>query len=463
MFRKGCHASFFVGGIVRARRLAQTYGVEPDVAKKLYEKVTPSLVAVQYTYDGEFGRREFVGSGLVVSAEGLIMTPLALFPLQFPDDQMKDFKIIVPGQEENEIEATFVGRDERSDVAFLKAKEAGKWTPVKFEESPVGVGDAIRSVGLLPKEAGYKSYFAEAFVSAVLRGPVPHVMVSSGGLAAVGSPVFNAEGKAIGLVENQAGQTLLLTDREQALHAITSPPRFFTPARDFLASLKNPPVAGKPLEVPWLGALLTGLKRDVAEVYGLKGQSVALVGEVIPNSPAAKAGLKTGDKIVKMDGEALERGDEPDETWMILMRKIRRQAVGSTVTFTVLRQKDAPSVDVPVALELQPRQAHQVKRYLADDLGFSVREVVFTDTYTKKLPADTQGVVVAYIRPGASAASAKLAAGDLITKLNGTAVKDLEQFKKLYQDSRKENGKESVVFGVTRESGTDVIRIEPPQ
>src|SRR5688500_4925082 len=68
-----------------------------DTARKLYDKVSPSLVAVQYTLDSEFGRRELIGQGVVIKEEGIIMTSLALFPTQFPDEQMKDFKVILPG------------------------------------------------------------------------------------------------------------------------------------------------------------------------------------------------------------------------------------------------------------------------------------------------------------------------------------------------------------------------------
>src|SRR5438128_1473648 len=92
--------------------------ISPDAAQKLVKDVSPALVAVQYTYDGELGRRELVGAGLVVSDDGLVMTSMALMPQVLPDVQMKDFKLIVPGDDLTEIDAEFVGRDERSNVAF---------------------------------------------------------------------------------------------------------------------------------------------------------------------------------------------------------------------------------------------------------------------------------------------------------------------------------------------------------
>src|SRR4051812_40799703 len=133
-----------------------SWALPPEEVQKLYDEITPSLLAVQYTVDGEFGRRELIGQGIVIGEEGTVIASLALFPTQIPDEQMKDFKIIIPGDEEKEIDAVFLGRDERSDLAFIKTKEPQKWKALKFEERVLKVGDEIISVGLLPKEAGYK-------------------------------------------------------------------------------------------------------------------------------------------------------------------------------------------------------------------------------------------------------------------------------------------------------------------
>src|SRR5688500_13119920 len=71
-------------------------------AEKLYETVTPSFVAVQFQFAGETMNRELIGPGIVVSEDGLILCPISMFNLQFfPDEQMKDFKIIIPSQDKD--------------------------------------------------------------------------------------------------------------------------------------------------------------------------------------------------------------------------------------------------------------------------------------------------------------------------------------------------------------------------
>ena len=98
----------------------------PQDLKKLYERVTPSLVAVQFVWESELGRRELVGGGIVVGEDGLVMTSMQMFDLRMPDAQMKEFKIIVPSQtaEHEEIDAVFQGRDERTQTAFVRPKSA---------------------------------------------------------------------------------------------------------------------------------------------------------------------------------------------------------------------------------------------------------------------------------------------------------------------------------------------------
>jgi S1-C subfamily serine protease len=85
------------------------------------------------------------------------------------------------------------------------------------------------------------------------------------------------------------------------------------------------------------------------------------------------------------------------------------------------------------------------------------------DRYQRRLKDDAKGVVVALIKPQGSAASAKLQNGDMITEINNQPVTGVDEFKKLYEQIRKDKPKDAVVLVVQRESNTQVIRIEPPQ
>ncbi len=442
------------------------------------EKVKPSLVVVQFTYEGELGKRDFTGLGTVVREDGLVVTPLAFTPRQVPDEQLKDFKFIIPGDDETEIDAVFLGRDERYELAFFKPKTDQKLTPVQFLAGDVGVGETVVSVGLLPKVAGYQPFQSIARVSAKLRGPMPQVLVEGAGLTLVGSPVFNERGEAIGYVNDQPERVVVLNgrpfqagsrgavlnDSANPFADVDVPPRLFTPARDFLASLASPPTLEKPIKIPFVGVTsLTGLSKDVAEFYGLKGKIAIQVGDVIPGFSADKAGLKKGYVIVSLNGQPLERGDLPDEAPMIFTRRLAQMNVGDKVTLGVITEANQEAKPIEVTLGERPPQANKAKRYYAEDLGFTTRDPVFDDTYARKLAADAKGVVVTFIRPQSSAQAAELQPNDFVQQVNQTPVTDVKQFEEAYTKFRKDKPKEAVVLEVLRGGNTQIIRIEPPR
>lgn len=441
--------------------------VPPKVAQDLYERVSPSLVVVQYVFQNPLGRVEIGGAGVIVSEDGLVMASMSLFPMQFPDDEMKDFKILVPREdgEPTEYEAVFQGRDERTNLAFLKTKEPQHWKPIEFEDETVKIAEPILSIGMLPKGANYKPYYVEGAVSSLLRGEVPQVLVTGGGLAAMGAPVFSADGKAIGLVAPSGASPLLNDTRPGAeLQMVSTPPRYYIPARDFLIGIHDPPTPEKPIKLPWIGvSQMNGVTKDLAEVLDLGNQPAIQIGDVIPDAPAEKAGIKPGDIIVKVDGKPLQRGDQPVELPLILSHTLRRMKPGDKVTLSIMREKDQPLKDIELTLGQQPPGANLAKRFFADDLGFEARALVFNDIYGQKLPPDQKGVIVSLLRPQGAAQSGGLHRDDVITKLANEPVTDIDQFKKAYQSLRKEKPREAIVMEVRRGDRENTVRIEPPQ
>jgi serine protease Do len=187
------------------------------------------------------------------------------------------------------------------------------------------------------------------------------------------------------------------------------PADLLRPDTDFIEGIKKPPTAGEQVKYPWLGIpqqAMTGLNKDVAEELGLKDQPAIELGDIIKGTPAEKAGLKSGDVVVKVNGEALERGDAPEELPMIMVRKLRRFNVGDEITLSLQRTKGEPLTEVKVKLEERPKMPNLAERFWAEDLGFAVRELVFMDKYQRRLKDDAKGVVVALIKPQGSAASA---------------------------------------------------------
>jgi serine protease Do len=444
----------------------------PAFAQQLYDRVTPSLVAVQFSWTYEFGKLDLVGPGVVVSDDGMVLVPGDIINAAFPDAQLTDFKIIVPGNDtdDEEIDAVLQGRDPRNNVSLVKAKAGSGhvWKAIKFEDQPLTIGEPLYSVGILAKAAGYRAFLTESTVSAHVRSEVPNILVS-GELSAVGAPVFTVDGHAIGMVNTSTYDPYLHRSggREEinAMAPILSPPRLFSQTSQFIQTLNDPPTPDKPIKLAWIGLpQLTGISKDVAQVFGLVNRPAIEIGDVVPDAPGAKAGLKVGMKIVKVNGQPLTRGDEPDELPLILHRQLLRMKVGDKVTFSVLTKKGAPLQDMTITLGERPAEQTSVKRFYADDLGFGVREVTFEDTYLRKKPANFPGVVVTVLKPAGAAQSAKLTRDDMITGLNNTPVTNLEQFTHDYQALRDDKPKEAIVLVVMKPDGTtETVRIEPPQ
>jgi S1-C subfamily serine protease len=278
--------------------------------------------------------------------------------------------------------------------------------------------------------------------------------------------VLNAKAEAIGYVHARSLGEALLDNPENPddLPMLTTSPRLFIPASDFLSAIQNPPSPDKPIVIPWLGCEMKGLEKEDAEYFGLENVPAVQIGDVVPDSPAAKAGLSKLDVITQIDGRPIERGDLPVELPEIVTRKIQRMEVGDKVTFSVIRSKGDVPKNIVVTLEARPMQPHQAKRFYAKDLGFVVREVTFVDTYRRKMGAGTGGVVVALLRPQAAAQAARLGANDLIIQMNGNPVTNLEDFKKAYLDFRKNHPNDPLVLEVMQVDGKQrTINIEPPQ
>jgi serine protease Do len=441
---------------------------EAATIRHMCELVKPSLVAVKYTWTSELGSQELSAAGVIISDDGLVVIPIGIVtPALVPDDQMHRFKIVIPSEsgDETEIDATLQGRDERSNLAFIRTDSPQKWKAIKFIDTPMQIGDPLYSVGLLPKGAGYRTLVTTAFMSTRLRGPVPQILVG-GQLAGVGAVVLNAKGEAVGYVHARSLGEALLDNPENPddLPMVDVAPRLFIPASDFLPSIAHPPTADKPIVLPWIGCELKGLEKEDAEYFGLANVPAVQVGDVVPDSPATKAGLRRLDVIMRINGKPIERGDLPDELPEIVTRQIQWMKVGDKVTFSVIRAKGDVPRQMVLTLEARPMQPHQAKRFYAKDLGFVAREVTFLDTYRRRIGRSTAGVVVALLRPQAAAQAARLEINDLVTQMNGKPVQNLEQFKKDYLQYRKDRPNEPVVLEVTKLDGQQrTINIEPPQ
>jgi S1-C subfamily serine protease len=183
---------------------------------------------------------------------------------------------------------------------------------------------------------------------------------------------------------------------------------------------------GASVKRPWLGARLQAVTSEIAESLALKRPVGALVASITSNSPAAKSGLKTGDVIVGVDGQAV---DDPNAfDYRFATKGLSGQAVldvlrgGQQLKLSVALQSapDTPREELVIAARspFQGAKVSNVSPALADDL---------------RLDTSTQGVAIIDVASGSVAQSVGFQPGDVVASVNGEKIertRDLDRVTK---------------------------------
>jgi serine protease Do len=167
--------------------------------------------------------------------------------------------------------------------------------------------------------------------------------------------------------------------------------------------------------------MLQPLTPELAASFGAEGKDGVLISEVTPDSPAAKAGLRSGDVVLEVDGQKV---DNPGD----VARAVGLAAPGRTTRLTLWRDKAPKSVSV--VLGEAPGEAQ------ASRLGFEVRPL--TPELARELNRrSTEGVLVTQVEEGTAAAEAGIRRGDVIVEVNRQPVKSLADFQRATRDAKK--------------------------
>ena len=198
----------------------------------------------------------------------------------------------------------------------------------------------------------------------------------------------------------------------------------------------------------WLGALTQGLTPQIQRKLGIKVNYGALVGYVVPDGPAQRAGIRRGDVIVSFDGrEVREHSEVP------LLAAVT--PVGKTVTVVVLRKEQRMDFDVTIGelAELQePQQASGAK----PNLGLTVQEITPELASAYGLTEKT-GIMVVDVEEDSAGAEARIQPGDIVLEVDETPMRTTKQFgKKL---DAYEPG-ETILFLIEREQVTLYVTLK---
>jgi len=358
-----------------------------------------------------------LGSGFIISNDGIIVTNNHV--IEGADE------ITVILSDETEYTAQLLGRDPKADIAVLKIDpEDSKLIAVEWGNSDdMRVGDWTIAIG---NPLGLGGTVTAGILSAISRdiggGPYVKFLQTDASInrGNSGGPLFNLEGKVIGIntaIVSQTGGSIGLG------FAIPS-----NSAKKIVQQLKD---FGK-TKRGWLGIQIQPVTQDFAESLGLPNQKGAFVSNVNPKGPSKGAGLEPGDVILKFnDSEIIKMSDLP--------RVVAESDVGSTAYLEVWRKNKKINIEVilgelpgEIITERNNNETSKVEINI-DVLGISILN-------------NDKGVEVTKI----SDQDTNLQIGDIILEVNRELVNDTNSFKKIVTALEK-TGRSSLLLKILRD------------
>ena len=376
------------------------------------------------------------GSGFFITADGYAVTNNHVV------DKAKAIEITT---DDGKIyDAKVIGTDPRTDLALIKAGGRSDFPFVKLADTTPRIGDWVVAVG---NPFGLGGTVTAGIVSARGRdigsGPYDDYIqidapVNRGNS---GGPTFDMEGNVIGV------NTAIFSPSGGSVGIAFAIPA--DTVRSVVAQLRDKGSVTR----GWIGVQIQPVTPDIADGLGLKQATGALVAEPQDGSPAAKAGIQSGDVITSLDDNQIHDARE-------LARRIGTLAPGTTVKLGVIHQGEEKTVSL--TLGTLPNEK------LASNTGPNQREVPADSDIPKlgltlapasKVSGSTDaGVVVTAVSDGGVAAEHGFQVGDVILDVGGKTVATPADVRSSLADARKE-GKHAVLFRVKSSQGTKFVAL----
>ena len=391
------------------------------------------------------------GSGFFISADGYIVTNNHVI------ENAETIKVVL--KDERELEAEVVGRDESTDLAVLRVKGGrGPFPFVNFEDAAKPrVGDWVITVGNPFGLGGtatagiisaYGRDIGETFVD-YIQIDAPINRGNSGG------PTFDVFGRVIGV------NTAIFSPSGGSVGI-----GFAIPA-EVADSVTKQLINGGKIQRGYIGATIQNFTPESAEALGLGEQKGAIVADLSPGGPSAKAGLQVGDVVISVNGTAIKSSTE-------LTRQVARVRAGDVLRLDVIREGKRRAIDIrsgvrpserdlasndntPGGAEGRPPGPGVLAK--APVLGMSVGALDDAARTRLNLPPEVRGALVETVDQNSDAGAKGLRRGDVITRVNDRAVATPADLVAAVEAAKKA-GRTSVLVGVLRSGRTAFLPIK---
>lgn len=293
--------------------------------QQLYEDCARSTVSIMGYVEGQEGY--YWGSGIVLSADGLILTNTHV--IEGCDT------VSVSLYDETEYEAKLVGADTASDIAVLKIEAKGLPAASFGESAGLHVGDRVAAIGN-PLGETFRMTLTDGIISAIERG----IDYNGHSMNLIQTNTAINEGNSGGALYNMYGQVIGVTNMKMmSTFSSIEGIGFAIPSATVKMVVNSLIEFGEVRGRPSIGITVGAITENAAEHYGIPGG--LYVSAVSEGSDAAAKGIREGDIVTHCNGEAVDSSDD-------IVSVKNSLIVGDTMTFTIWR--DGESFDVDVTL-----------------------------------------------------------------------------------------------------------------
>jgi len=379
-----------------------------------------------------------LGSGVIVNPDGYILTNNHVVT------GASDVEIFT--QDRRKYKAKVIGTDPRTDVAVLKIEASGLPTLRLGDSSHLQVGDLVFAIG---DPFGIGETATEGIVSATgraLGGAIEQYEDFIQTDAAInpgnsGGAMIDVHGDLVGI------NTAIISGGSGGNQGIG-----FAIPMNMAHNVMDQIVEHGKVIRGYLGVTIQGVNADMAKAFGLTEGGGALIGDVAPNSPAAKAGLQRGDIVLELNGQNVNGPDD-------LSVRVSQMAPGAVAHLQIVRNGQMKDVDVTLGeFPEKPEEAVGAQAGAGAVLqGLQVQNLTPELANQLGVKATEMGVVVTAVDPSSPGAVAGVQTGDLIEEVNHKAVHNVNE----YQEAIRSSGNQSVLLLINRGGTTHYVIIQP--
>jgi serine protease Do len=385
-------------------------------------------------------REQSLGSGVIVSSDGTILTNNHVV------EGATDIKVFL--SDKREFQAKVVGTDANTDIAVLKINASNLPTLPVGDSNQLQVGDLIFAIG---DPFGIGETATMGIVSATGRGMlgIEHYENFIQTDAAINPG--NSGGAMIDIHGNLVGiNTAILSHGGNGGEGGNEGVGFAIPMSLAKPVMDQILAHGKVIR-GYLGIHIQEVTPELATAFGLKVGGGVLVGDVAPDTPAARAGLKKGDVILELNGQPVNAPNQ-------LSIQIAQLAPGTTVKLQIWRGGATQDVSLKLA-EYKEQDAKEATGEATGSAleGVQVQDLTSDISQQLGLPAGTRGVVVSSVDPSSPAAASGLNQGDVIQEVNHKSISNTSD----YQQALAGANKQPVLLLVNNQGVTRYVVVEP--